>query len=88
MSTHTLNLNLGVIIMLLQTLDVHKGLCNGTRLILHRLHERVLHADIITGTNRGEHVLIPRIKLAPSDVSLPFTLQRIVSYKTIIFNDH
>ena len=54
-----------------------KGLCNGTRLIIHRLHERVLDAEILTGANAGDRVLLSRIKLAPSDAALPFTLQRI-----------
>ena len=62
--------------MLLRNLDINRGLCNGTRLILHRLHVRVLDAEILMGSNKGERVLIPRIVLAPSDVSLPFTLQR------------
>ena len=67
----------GTIIMLLRNLDIQKGLCNGTRLIIRRLHSRSLDAEILTGTNKGGRVLIPRIALAPSDVSLPFTLHRV-----------
>jgi ATP-dependent DNA helicase PIF1 len=63
--------------MLLRNLDIKRGLCNGTRLILHHLHAHVLDAEIITGANQGQRVLIPRLKLAPSDPNLPFTLQRI-----------
>ena len=62
--------------MLLRNLDIQKGLCNGTHLILRHLHDNVLDAEILTGTHKGQRILIPRIKLAPSDVSLPFTLQR------------
>ena len=62
--------------MLLRNLDIKKGLCNGTRLIVKALHEYILDAEDITGSNQGHRVLIPRIKLAPSDVNLPFTLQR------------
>ena len=77
MPPHKLSLKVGAIIMLLRNLDIRKGLCNGTRLIIHRLHERVLDAEILTGANAGDRVLLPRIKLAPSDAALPFTLQRI-----------
>ena len=37
------------------------------------------HATILLefqGKNRGEIILIPRIKLAPSDINLPFVLER------------
>jgi hypothetical protein len=77
MPPHKLILKTGAIVMLLRNLDIQKGLCNGTRMIIHRLHDRVLDAEVITGTNKGDRVLIPRIKLAPSDAALPFTLQRI-----------
>jgi ATP-dependent DNA helicase PIF1 len=45
-------------------------------LVVRRLHSHVIDAEILTGTNKGEYVLIPRIKLAPSDVNVPFTLER------------
>jgi hypothetical protein len=93
MPPHKLSLKPDAIIMLLRNLDIHKCLCNGTRLIVHKLHERVLDAKIITGTHKGDRVLIPRIKLAPSDASLPFTLQRIqfpirLSYSMTINKSH
>lgn len=77
MPPHQLILKTRAIIMLLRNLDITKGLCNGTRLYIHRLHEYVLDAEIITGPCKGQRVLIPRIKLAPSDHNLLFTLQRI-----------
>lgn len=76
MPPHCLKLKKNAIIMLLRNLDIKRGLCNGTRLILKHMHEHVLDAEVLTGPNSGERVLIPRIRLAPSDVALPFTLQR------------
>ena len=35
-----------------------------------------IDAEVITGASKGTRVLIPRIKLAPSDANLPFILQR------------
>ena len=42
--------------------------CNGTRLSVQQLHRYVIDAD--------QRILIPRIRLASSDASLPFTLER------------
>jgi ATP-dependent DNA helicase PIF1 len=36
----------------------------------------VIEAKIITGTNIGAHVFIPRITLSPSDSKWPFVLKR------------
>ncbi len=74
MPQHVLRLKPGAIIMLLRNLDLRRNLCNGTRLTVHKLHRNVIEADVI-GT--GQRVLIPRIKLRPSDASLGFQLERL-----------
>jgi ATP-dependent DNA helicase PIF1 len=52
------------------------GLCNGTRLIVTRLGTYVVEARIISGSNIGDKVFIPRLSLVPSDKRLPFKFQR------------
>lgn len=76
MPPHKLKLKKGAIIMLLRNLNVKMGLCNGSRLVVHHLCDHVIDAKLTTGAYIGTRVLIPRIKLSPSDSSLPFQLQR------------
>ena len=63
-------------VMLLRNLNQSMGLCNGTRLLITRLGERLLECVILTGSNIGENVYIPRIALNTTNVKWPFTLQR------------
>ncbi|CAH1449830.1 unnamed protein product [Lactuca virosa] len=58
---HELNLKVGAPIILLRNLNLQRGLCNGTRLVITQISRRVLEAVIITGTHIGEKVLIGRI---------------------------
>ena len=74
MPEHVLRLKKGAIIMLMRNLDLKQNLCNGTRLIVAKLHSNVIEATVI---KTGVRVLIPRIKLCPSDANLPFKLQRL-----------
>ena len=76
MPPHRLDLKVNTVIMLMRNICVRQGLCNGTRLTIKHLHQHVIDAEILTGSNAGHRTLIPRIKLAPSDVSLPFVLER------------
>ncbi|XP_057294730.1 uncharacterized protein LOC130623277 [Hydractinia symbiolongicarpus] len=67
MPPHCLKLKSGAIVMLLRNININKGLCNGTRLIVRRLHDNCVDAEVLTGNAIGDRVLIPRLQLAPSD---------------------
>ncbi|CAF4027806.1 unnamed protein product [Rotaria sp. Silwood1] len=62
--------------MLLRNLDVNQGLCNGIRLIVRSLQNHTIDCEVVTESNKGNRVLIPRITLTPSDPFLPVKLRR------------
>ncbi|XP_052114398.1 uncharacterized protein LOC127745579 [Arachis duranensis] len=64
----------GVPIILLR--NIANGLCNGTRLIVQDLVENIIGAEIVSGSNIGDKVFIPRMNLIPSDPRTPFKFQR------------
>jgi len=70
-----LELKVGVPILLLCNLNQLIGLCNGTRLIIKRLSQHVIEAEIITGNNVDKRVFIPRIIISPSRTYWPFVLR-------------
>ncbi|KAJ1275484.1 hypothetical protein BS78_05G139000 [Paspalum vaginatum] len=71
---HKLNVKIGVPIML--NLDPSRGLCNGTRLIVTQLTNRVVEGEIITGKAAGLRVYIPRIITTSTHSRWPFKLRR------------
>jgi hypothetical protein len=73
---HKLKLKVGVPIMLLRNVDPSAGLCNGTRLIITQMGTYIIEAKVISGSNIGEKVFIPRLSLTPSDVRIPFRFKR------------
>ena len=77
MPPHAMTLKVGAPVMLLRNLRAGPGygLRNGTRMIVVTLGQRVIEVEITSGVNKGNHILIPRITIAPSDTELPFTLK-------------
>jgi hypothetical protein len=73
---HRLVLKKGVTVMLLRNLNQSMGLCNGTRLLVVSLGQRLLECVILTGSNIGDKAFIPRIALTTTSPKWPFTLQR------------
>jgi len=73
---HKISLKIGAPIMLLRNLSHSVGLCNGIRFIIKQLAERIIEARIITGSNIGDRVFIPRIVFPVNDKKCPFTIKR------------
>jgi len=75
-SSHTISLRIGTPIMLLRNLNLSASSCNGIRLIVTQLAERVIEAQIITGSFIDNHVSIPRILFLINDTKCSFTIKR------------
>jgi ATP-dependent DNA helicase PIF1 len=73
---HKLRLKVGVPIMLMRNINQSLVMCDGTRLIVTKLGKYVIEGKVISGSNIGENVFIPRLSLTPSDKRLPFKFQR------------
>jgi len=75
---HKTTVKIGCPVILLRNLDPSSGLCNGTRLIITRTADRIIEAQILTGSHAGQTVFIPRISLdsTQSSTNLPFILRR------------
>ncbi|KAJ2913726.1 hypothetical protein MD484_g6699, partial [Candolleomyces efflorescens] len=73
-----LSVKIGAPLILLRNLSPKDGLCNGTRMILTRMSNRVLEVEIIGGEHNGKLAFIPRISLIPTDISdLTFKFRRL-----------
>ncbi|XP_021739786.1 ATP-dependent DNA helicase PIF6-like [Chenopodium quinoa] len=77
MSPHELILKPNSPVILLCNILPSSRLCNGTRLICKKIFPNLIECVITIGHYKGEHVLIPRINLRPSESSgYPFQFQR------------
>ena len=74
--SHHLNLKEGAPVILLRNINQSEGLCNGTRLVIVKMGDKVLEAEVVTGSNIGDFVLIPRISLTPQSTQTPFPIKR------------
>ncbi|XP_016500204.1 uncharacterized protein LOC107818681 [Nicotiana tabacum] len=72
---HFITLKVGVPVMLLRSIDQSSRLCNGTRLIITRLGNRVIEVKVLMGNMAGQKMFIPRMTLTPSDARIPFKFQ-------------
>lgn len=75
---HKLSVCNGAPVILLRNMDPQRGLANGTRLIVSFVGQNIIKAVIKTGLDRfiGTEVVIPRIKLIPSNEDIPFKFSR------------
>lgn len=72
-----LRIKVGCPLILLRNLSPARGLCNGTRMVVTRMSDRILEARIVGGDHNGEIALIPRIPLIPSNNGeLAFRMRR------------
>ena len=76
MPPHKLTLKEGAPVMLLRNMHGARGQANGTRMLICKIHSRVIKAEIVTGCSIGEVVFIPHINSNPTDTALPFKFRR------------
>ena len=72
--SHCIKLKIGVPVILMRNLSAPR-LCNGTRLRVTRIGINIITAEVLTGSGKGDIVLIPKIPIIPND--LPFQFKRL-----------
>ena len=72
-----LRIKVGCPPILMRNLSSLNGLCNGSRMIVVRMSERVLQVQLIGGDHNGQLALIPRISLIPTSTpNFTFKIRR------------
>ena len=72
---HQLFLKKGALVILLKNLNVSRGLCNGTRMIIVNMGERIIECKVVTGAAKGETIFVNRM-FCESNQNMPITLVR------------
>ncbi|XP_050337773.1 ATP-dependent DNA helicase pif1-like [Bactrocera neohumeralis] len=70
---HKLILKKNTIVMLIRNLNAKEGLINGARMVVSHLGENAITVKLI---DSGKIAIIPRVKLTPSDPTVPFQMTR------------
>ena len=73
---HRLTVKVGCVMMLLRNLNPKKGLCNGTRLLITSMTQRLIRAVVLTGSHQMSKCIIPRVTLYPSNNPYVFKFGR------------
>ena len=73
---HLLTVKVGAVMMSLRNLNPKQGLCNGTRILITGMNQRVLFGVILSKDFYRKAVCIPRITLYPSNSPFPFKFGR------------
>ena len=74
---HELELKLGCPVILLRNLNPKIGLCNGTKLVITAFPGQYsIEAEIVTGSNKGSRITLPRINFTTSETDFPFVMIR------------
>ncbi len=74
---HKLILKKSQPIMLLRNINPTNALCNGSRLKVVKVQNRLIQAEVAFGSSKGKQVFIPRMPLIPTETKLPFKFQRL-----------